>query len=63
MDLHNPNISEDQLSKIHDTIDKPIKVLDIKGFNALYEEDTLDNAIPNLTSWLYTHFNELSKYK
>ena len=63
MDLHNPNISEEQLIQIHEAIDNPIKTLDVKGFNALYEEDTLDNAIPNLTSWIYTHFNELSKYK
>jgi 5'-3' exonuclease len=63
MDLHNPNIPEDILREVHRILENPKKELDVKTFSQLYAEDTLDDSIPNLASWLYTHYNELSKYK
>lgn len=61
MDLHKPNIPPNSLIEIHELLDNPNKEFDSKTFQALYKEDGLRDSIPNLTTWLYTNFHELTK--
>lgn len=61
MDLHKPNIPPDSLLEIHELLENPNKEFDPKTFQALYKEDGLRDSIPNLTTWLYTNFHELTK--
>lgn len=63
MDLRNPNIPEDALVDIHHLIDNPSKILKSKEFMKMYEEDGLGGAINNLQTWIFSNFNNLSKYK
>jgi ethanolamine utilization cobalamin adenosyltransferase len=63
MDLRNPNIPEDSIEDIHQLIENPSKVLKSKEFMKMYEEDGLGGAINNLQTWIFSNFNNLSKYK
>ena len=63
MDLHQPNISEDDLSVLAHMIENPNKELDTQQFIKFYNEDLLGNSIGNVQTWLYNKFNEVSKYK
>ena len=63
MDLHQPNISEDDLSILAHMIENPNKELDTQQFIKFYNEDLLGNSIGNVQTWLYNKFNEVSKYK
>lgn len=62
MDLHNPNIPEESLVYLQEMVENPTKHFNPSEFQKLYNEDELGNSISNLQSWLYTNFNELSKY-
>ena len=63
MDLKDPNIPEEALEEINSLLLSPSKEFNSKEFLNLYHEDELGNSIPNVYTWLFNHFNELSKYK
>ena len=63
MDLHEPNISDEDKEFLAYTIENPTKDFNSQQFIKFYNEDQLGNSISNLQTWLYTKFNELSKYK
>lgn len=63
MDLHEPNISDNDKEFLAYIIENPTKDFNNQQFIKFYNEDQLGNSISNLQTWLYTKFNELSKYK
>jgi DNA polymerase-1 len=63
MDLRDPNIPEDGIEEIKSVLLKPNKGFSSQDFISLYKEDDLNNSIPNLQMWLFSSFNELTKYK
>jgi DNA polymerase-1 len=63
MDLENPNIPEDGIKEIESLILEPYKRFNSQEFIKLYNEDDLENSIPNLQTWLFNCFHSLSKYK
>lgn len=63
MDLKRPNIPEDDQEYINSVLLEPKKTFNSQDFVQLYHEDELGNSIPNVTMWLFNHFNELQKYK
>lgn len=52
VDLHNPNIPEEDLEFINDILSKPAPFLDKVNFLQNYRFDKLDNTIPNVETWL-----------
>jgi DNA polymerase-1 len=62
MDLKDPNIPEESQDEINSVILNANKHFDSQKFIRLYNEDKLDNSIPNLQMWLFSSFNELRKY-
>lgn len=62
MDLHSPNISENQILEIDEVLRNPNKNLDPLTFIRFYHEDSLGGSIQNLPQWISSNFNFLSKY-
>ena len=50
------------LSKIIDKTNQPINRLVKFQFQKMFLEDKLFTALPNVTSWLATNFNQLNRY-
>lgn len=63
MDLHSPNIPENSIQTIKEVLVSPKDTLDKKKFIALYNEDRLENSIPNVETWLFEKFERLKNYK
>ena len=63
MDLKDPNIPEDGKEEVKSVLLNPNKNFSSQDFVHLYQEDELNNSIPNLQVWLFNSFNELQKYK
>ena len=63
MDLKDPNIPEEAIEEINSVLLEAKKVFNSQDFLDLYREDELGNSIPNVSMWLFNHFNELAKYK
>lgn len=63
MDLKDPNIPEEAIEEINSVLLEANKVFNSQDFLDLYREDELGNSIPNVSMWLFNHFNELAKYK
>lgn len=63
MDLKDPNIPEEAIEEINSVLLEAKKIFNSQDFLDLYREDELGNSIPNVSMWLFNHFNELAKYK
>lgn len=63
MDLKDPNIPEEAIEEINSVLLEAKKAFHSQDFLDLYREDELGNSIPNVSMWLFNHFNELAKYK
>lgn len=63
MDLHDANIPDNSIQTIKKILVTPRETLDRKTFLKLYEEDNLQNAIPNTEIWLFNKFERLKHYK
>jgi DNA polymerase-1 len=63
MDLTNPEIPEDSILEIDEVLNNEPSKLDKQVFLAMYNEDKLGNAIPNVEFWLSEIFNYLQTYK
>ena len=62
MDLHNPNISEEDIEDIERLYQKKVAPLDKPGFMKLYHEDRMGDVIPYVNNWLDC-FKALGFYK
>jgi 5'-3' exonuclease len=63
MDLHDPNIPENSIQVIKETLVTPKETMDRKMFLKLYEEDNLQNSIANTEIWLFNKFEKLKHFK
>ena len=62
MDLHDPNIPDNSIQTIKETLVNPKETMDRKMFLKLYEEDQLENSISNVEIWLFDKFERLRHY-
>ena len=62
MQLSDVDISGSTKTKIIDRTNEPINRLVKYKFEKMFLEDKLYTALPNLTSWLLTNFNQLNHY-
>ena len=62
MQLSDVDISASTKTKIVDRINEPINRLVKFQFEKMFLEDKLFTALPNVTSWLLTNFNQLNRY-
>ena len=62
MQLHEVDISGNTKTKIVQKINEPINQLVKYKFEKMFLEDKLFTALPNVTSWLTTNFNQLNHY-
>lgn len=62
MDLHNPNISDEDKEDIERLFHKKVSQLDKAGFMTLYNEDRLADIIPYTNNWLDV-FRPLGLYR
>ena len=62
MQLTDVDISGSTKTKIVDRVNAPINRLVKFKFEKMFLEDKLYTALPNLTSWLLTNFNQLNRY-
>jgi len=62
MDLHNPNISEEDIQDIERLYHRKVVPLDKSGFMTLYNEDRMADIIPYTSNWLDL-FRPLTLYK
>jgi len=62
MQLHEVDISGNTKTKIVQKINEPINQLVKYKFEKMFLEDKLFTALPNLTTWLLTNFNQLNRY-
>ena len=62
MQLSNVDISGSTKTKIIDKANEPINRLIKFKFQKMFLEDKLYTALPNITSWLATNFNQLNHY-
>ena len=62
MQLSNVDISGSTKTKIIDKVNEPINRLVKFKFEKMFLEDKLFTALPNVTSWLTTNFNQLNRY-
>ena len=62
MQLSDVDISASTKTKIVDRVNAPINRLVKFKFEKMFLEDKLYTALPNLTSWLLTNFNQLNRY-
>jgi DNA polymerase-1 len=63
MDLSDPDIPEDSLEEIKQVLTNEPNKLDKLHFLKLYNEDRLQNSIPNVEIWLNEIFSYLQVYK
>jgi 5'-3' exonuclease len=62
MQLSDVDISASTKTKIVQRVNEPINRLVKFKFEKMFLEDKLYTALPNLTSWLLTNFNQLNHY-
>ena len=62
MQLSDVDISGSTKTKIIDKVNEPINRLVKFQFQKMFLEDKLFTALPNVTSWLATNFNQLNSY-
>jgi len=62
MQLSDVDISGSTKTKIIDKVNEPINRLIKFQFQKMFLEDKLFTALPNVTSWLTTNFNQLNQY-
>jgi DNA polymerase-1 len=62
MQLTDVDISGSTKTKIVDRVNAPINRLVKFKFEKMFLEDKMYTALPNLTSWLLTNFNQLNHY-
>jgi len=62
MQLTDVDISASTKTKIVDRVNAPINRLVKFKFEKMFLEDKMYTALPNLTSWLLTNFNQLNRY-
>jgi 5'-3' exonuclease len=62
MQLSDVDISASTKTKIVQRVNEPINRLIKFQFEKMFLEDKLYTALPNLTSWLLTNFNQLNHY-
>ena len=62
MQLSDVDISASTKTKIVDRVNAPINRLVKFKFEKMFLEDKLFTALPNVTSWLLTNFNQLNQY-
>ena len=62
MQLSDVDISGSTKTKIIDKVNEPINRLIKFQFQKMFLEDKLFTALPNVTSWLSTNFNQLNQY-
>jgi 5'-3' exonuclease len=62
MQLSDVDISGSTKTKIVQRVNEPINRLVKFKFEKMFLEDKLFTALPNLTSWLLTNFNQLNRY-
>ena len=62
MQLSDVDISGTTKTKIIDNVNSPINRLVKYKFEKMFLEDKLFTALPNVTSWLMTNFNQLNSY-
>ena len=62
MQLSDVDISGSTKTKIIDKVNEPINRLVKFQFQKMFLEDKLFTALPNVTSWLATNFNQLNRY-
>lgn len=63
MDLEFPNVPEHDITSIMEMLNNPRSVLDKATFLQYYNEDYLQNSIPNVQMWVYDTFKDLCAYK
>ena len=63
MDLHSPNVPEEDILTIEDIIANPSKHIDRQSFLHMYAEDNLGNSIPNTAMWLFDVFDYITHIK
>ena len=62
MQLNDVDISGNTKTKIVQRVNEPINELVKYKFETMFLEDKLFTALPNVTSWLLTNFNQLNRY-
>ena len=62
MHLQDVNISGSTKTKIIERVNQPINKLVKYKFEKMFLEDKLFTALPNVTTWLLTNFNQLNRY-
>ena len=62
MQLSDVDISGNTKTKIIERVREPINRLVKYKFQKMFLEDKLFTALPNVTSWLATNFNQLNRY-
>lgn len=62
MDLHNPNIPENDKNDIDKMLAGDINKLNATSFIKMYEEDSLQRSFPNVEYWLNECFRNLNYY-
>ena len=62
MQLSDVDISGSTKTKIIERVNEPIQRLIKYQFEKMFLEDKLFTALPNVTSWLANHFNQLNRY-
>jgi DNA polymerase-1 len=63
MDLHSPNVPEEDVEKLNRLINNPRNNFDPVAFSQLYKEDQLGKTILNPNVWVNEIFSKLSEYK
>ena len=63
MDLESPNVPESDIESIQEVLVNPSSTLDKATFLHYYNEDYLQNSIPNVQMWVYDTFKDLCHYK
>jgi len=62
MQLQDVNISGSTKTKIIERVNQPINKLVKYKFEKMFLEDKLFTALPNVTTWLLTNFNQINRY-
>lgn len=63
MDLETPNVPEENIETIMEVLANPNSTLDKATFLSYYNEDYLQNSIPNVAVWIYDTFDYLRHFK
>ena len=62
MDLETPNVPEENIETIMQLLENPNSTLDKATFLSYYNEDYLQNSIPNVAVWIYDTFDYLRHF-